>query len=77
MCLRAIVCLCSGVPSTVYWIFHELYGSDGSEPLCRYVVDMYQLPVTDTDMIRFIKGPKVLTLSYLLTYLLAYSHLYT
>mmetsp|Transcript_15866 Transcript_15866/g.26551 ORF Transcript_15866/g.26551 Transcript_15866/m.26551 type:complete len:302 (+) Transcript_15866:179-1084(+) len=47
-----------GVPSTVYWIFYELYGSDGTEPFCRYVVNMYQLPVTETDMIRFQKGPK-------------------
>eukprot|EP01038_Epipyxis_sp_PR26KG_P008633 gene8633-11668_t len=34
-----------GVPPLVYYIFVELYGKDSSPEICRYVIDIYKLPV--------------------------------
>jgi len=40
-----------GVPSMVYCIFVELYGKDSSPEICRYVVDIYKIPVPEEKLV--------------------------
>ena len=41
-----------GVPSMVYCIFVELYGKDSSPEICRYVVDIYKVPVPEDKLVK-------------------------
>jgi hypothetical protein len=43
----------------VYFIFKELYAKDETDPICRYTVDIYNMPVPDSHYIKIIKGPMV------------------
>lgn len=43
----------------MYFIFKELYGKDETAPICRYTVDIYNMPVPDDHYIKIIKGPMV------------------
>lgn len=43
----------------MYFIFKELYAKDETEPICRYTVDIYNMPVPDSHYIKIIKGPMV------------------
>jgi hypothetical protein len=49
-----------GVPPTVYYIYRELYGKDDTPPICRYTVDIYNMPVPDEHMVSISRDPQVL-----------------
>jgi hypothetical protein len=48
-----------GVPPTVYYIYRELYGKDETSPICRYTVDIYNMPVPDEHMVSISRDPQV------------------
>ena len=45
------------VPPLVYFVLREIYGSDGSPEICRYIVDIYSKPVSDIDRVRIQHKP--------------------
>lgn len=49
----------SGVPPTVYYIYKELYGKDDTPPICRYTVDIYNMPVPDEHMVSINRDPQL------------------
>jgi hypothetical protein len=40
-----------GVPPNVFHVLKELYGHDDSPQLCRYRLDIYEVPVPDSDKV--------------------------
>jgi hypothetical protein len=59
ICCESVSFHFRGIPPLIYHIFKELYGKDETTPICRYTVDIYNMPVPDENLVAINKDPSV------------------